>query len=89
VAFGGGTDISAVAEKFRSMPREAGTQGWFKRGRWTVEDEASCVSQKRWCAKIFYITSHTILGTKLFVVYLIFPFCFERQNGVTEGKDGL
>ena len=44
----------------------------FKRGRWTVDDEASCVSQTRRCAKIFYIVSHAILSSKLFVVYLIF-----------------
>ena len=58
-------------------------------GAWTVDDEASCVSQTRRCAKIFYIASHTILSSKLFVVYLIFSLCFERQNGVTEGKDGV
>ena len=62
---------------------------WFKRWRWTVDDEASCVSQTRRCAKIFYIASHMILSSKLFVVYLIFSLCFERQNGVTEGKDGV
>ena len=76
-------------KKIRSVPRETGAQVWFKRGRWTVDDEASCVSQTRWCTKIFYIASHTILSSKLFVVYLIFPLCFERQNGVTEGKDGV
>ena len=37
-------DISAVAKKIRWMPRETGAQVWFKRGRWTVDDEASCVS---------------------------------------------
>ena len=58
-------------------------------GAWTVDDEASCVSQTRRCAKIFYIASHMILSSKLFVVYLVFPLCFERQNGVTEGKDGV
>ena len=68
---GGEIDISAVAEKFRSVPRETGAQVWFKRGRWTVDDEASCVSQTRRCAKIFYIASHTILSSNLFVVYLI------------------
>ena len=26
---------------------------------------------------------------KLFVVYLIFSLCFERQNGVMEGKDDV
>ena len=53
---GGGReiDISAVAEKFHLMPRETGAQVWFKRGRWTVDDEVSCVSQTGWCAKIFY-----------------------------------
>ena len=86
---GGEIDISAVAKKFRSVPRETGAQVWFKRGRWTVDDEASCVSQTRRCAKIFYIASHTILSSKLFVVYLIFSLCFERQNGVTKGKDGV
>ena len=44
-------------KKFRSVPRESGAQVWFKRGWWTVEDEASCVSQTRRCAKIFYIAS--------------------------------
>ena len=86
---GGEIDISTVAKKFRSVPRKTGTQVWFKRGRWTVDDEASRVSQTRWCAKIFYIASHTILSSKLFVAYLIFSLCFERQNGVTEGKDGV
>ena len=57
--------------------------------QWTVDNEASRVSQTRWCAKIFYIASHTILASKLFVVYLIFSLCFERQNCVTEGKDGV
>ena len=47
------------------------------------------LSQTRRCAKIFYIASHMILSSKLFVVYLIFSLCFERQNGVTEGKDGV
>ena len=65
-------DISAVAEKFHSVPQETSAQVWFKRGRWTVDDEATCVSQTRRCAKIFYIASHTILASKLFVVYLIF-----------------
>ena len=74
---------------FLSVPRETGAQVWFKRGRWTVDDEASCVSQTRRCAKIFYIASHTILSSKLFVVYLIFSLCFERQNGVMKGKDGV
>ena len=69
---GGEIDISAVAKKFRSVPRETGAQVWFKRGRWTVDDEASCVSQTRLCAKIFYIASHMILSSKLFVVYLNF-----------------
>ena len=41
-------------------------------GAWTVDDEASCVSQTRRCAKMFYIASHTILSSKLFVVYLFF-----------------
>ena len=75
---GGGMyiDISAVAKKFRSVPRETGAQVWFKRGWGTVVDEASCVSQTRRCAKIFYIASHTILSSKLFVVYLIFFIMF-------------
>ena len=51
--------------------------------------ELDCVNQTRQCAKIFYIASHTILSSKLFVVYLVFSLCFERQNGVTEGKDGV
>ena len=71
-------DISPVAQKFRSVPRETGVQVWFKRGRWTVDDEASCVSQTRRCAKIFYIASHTILSSKLFVVYRIFSLFIER-----------
>ena len=86
---GGEIDISVVAKKISSVPRETGAQVWFKRGQWTVDDEASCISQTRQCAKIFYIASHTILSNKLFVVYLIFSLCFERQNGVTEGKDGV
>ena len=73
---GGEIDISTVAKKFRSVLRETGAQVWFKRGRWTVDDEASCISQTRWCAKIFYIASHTILSSKLFVVYLIFFIMF-------------
>ena len=85
----GGEVDSMVANFFRSVPRETSAQVWFKWGRWTVDDEASCVSQTRRCAKIFYIASHTILSSKLFVVYLIFSLCFERQNGVTEGKDGV
>jgi len=82
-------DISAMAKIFCSVPRETGGQVWFKRGPWTVDGETFCVSQARRCAKIFYIASHTILSSKLFVVYLIFSLCFERQNGVTEGKDGV
>ena len=92
MAFGGREgeiDISVVPKNFRSVPRETGAQVWFKRGRLTVDDEASCVSQTRRCTKIFYFASHTILYSKLFVVYLIFSLCFERQNGVTEGKDGV
>ena len=73
---GGEIDISAVAKFFRSVSRETSTQVWFKRGRWTVEDEASRVSQTRRCTKIFYIPSHTILSSKLFVVYLIFFVMF-------------
>ena len=46
---------SAVAKKFRTVPREIGAQVWFKRGRWTVDDEASYVSQTRRCTKILYI----------------------------------
>ena len=86
---GGEIDISAAANFFCSAPRETGAQVWFKRGRWTVDGEASCISYTRRCAKIFYIASHTIISSKLFVVYLIFSLCFERQNGVTEGKDGV
>ena len=55
-----------------SLQRETGVQVWFKHGRWTVDDEASSVSHTRGCAKIFYIASHMILTSKLFVVYLIF-----------------
>ena len=66
-------------KKNRSVPRENGAQVWFKQGWWTVDDEASCVAKTRRCAKILYIASHTIL----------FSLCFERQNGVTEGKDGV
>ena len=86
---GGEIDIFAVANFFCSMPRETSAQVWFKRGRWTVDDEASCIRQTRRCAKIFYIASRMILSSKMFVVYLIFLLCFERQNGVTEGKDGV
>ena len=89
VGGGGEIDISVVAKKIRSVPRETGAQVWFKRGRWTIDDEASCVSQTRQCTKIFYMASHMILSSKLFVVYLIFSLCFERQNGVTEGKDSV
>ena len=68
MAVGGGggreIDINAVEEKFRSVSRETGAQVWFKRWRWTVDEEASCVSKTRRCAKIFYITSHTILSSK-------------------------
>ena len=73
---GGEIDIFTVANKFRSVPRETGAQVWFMRGRWTVDDETFCVSQTRRCAKIFYIASHTILSSKLFVVYLIFFIMF-------------
>ena len=48
-------NISTVAKKFRLVPRETGAQVWFKRGRWTVDDEASCVSQTRWCARYFIL----------------------------------
>ena len=82
-------DISAVADYFRSVPRETGAQVWFKHGWWTVDNEASCVRQTRRCAKIFYVASHMILSSKLFVVYLNFILRFERKNGVTEGKDGV
>ena len=60
---GGEIDISAVEKTFRSVPRETSTQVWLKRGRWTIEDEASCVSQTRQCTKIFYIASHMILSS--------------------------
>ena len=73
---GGEMDISAVAKKISLVPRETGAQVWFKRGRQTVDDEASCVSQTRRCAQIFYIASHMILSSKLFVVYLIFFIMF-------------
>ena len=86
---GGEIDISAMVENFCSVSRETGAQVWFKRGRWTIDNEASCVSHTRRCAKIFYIASHTVLSSKLFVVYLIFSLCFKTQNGVTEGKDGV
>ncbi len=86
---GGEIDIFVVANFFHSVPRETGAQVWFKQGRWTIDDEASCVSQARQCTKIFCIASHTILSSKLFVVYLIFPLYFEIQNGVTEGKDSV
>ena len=76
---GGEIDISMVAKKICSVPRETGTQVWFKRGRWTVDDEASCISQTRRCTKIFYITSHTILASKLFVVYLIFHYVLKDK----------
>ena len=76
VGRGGEIDISVVAETFHSVLRQTGMQVWFKRGRWTVDDEASCISQTRRYAKIFYITSHTILSSKLFVVYLIFFIMF-------------
>ena len=72
-------DISAVAKKFCLVPRETGAQVWFKRGLWTVDDEASCVSLTRRCAKIFYIASHTILSSKLFVVYLIFHYVLKDK----------
>ena len=73
---GGEIDISAVAKKYCSVPRETSAQVWFKWGRWTVDDEASCVSQTRQCTKIFYMASHMILSSKLFVVYLIFFIMF-------------
>ena len=77
--FRGGQNISlGAARNWRAS--------MFKRGRWTVDDEASCVSQTRRCTKIFYIASHMILSSKLFVVYLIFSLCFERQNGVTRER---
>ena len=68
-----------MAEIFCSVPRETGVQVWFKRGRWTVDDEDSCVSQTRRCAKIFYIASHMILSSKLFVVYLIFHYVLKDK----------
>ena len=83
---GGEIDISAVAKIFRSVPRETAAQVWFKRGRWTVDDEASCVSQTRRCTKIFYIASHTILSSKLFVVYLIFFITFLKTKWCYRGK---
>ena len=52
---GGEIDISEVAKKIRSVPLETSAQVWFKQWRGTVDDEASCVSQTRQCAKIFYI----------------------------------
>ena len=73
---GGEIDISAVAKKFHSVPRETGAQVWFKQGRWTIDDKASCVSQTRRVPRYFYIASHTILSSKLFVVYLIFFIMF-------------
>ena len=72
-------DISAMAKKIRSVPREIGAQVWLKRGQWTVDDEASCVSQTRRCAKIFYIASRKILSSKLFVVYLIFHYVLKDK----------
>src|SRR6266516_4584606 len=36
---GGEIDISVVAKKIRSVPRETGAHVWFNRGRWTVDDE--------------------------------------------------
>ena len=78
--FRGGQKISlGAARNWRASVLQAGA----------VDDEASCITHTRRRAKIFYIASHTILSSKLFVVYLIFSLCFERQNGVTEGKDGV
>ena len=80
--FRGGKKISlGVARNWRASVVQAGAVDCRR--------EASCVSQTRRCAKIFYIASHTVLSSKLFVVYLIFSLCFERQNGVTEGQDGV
>ena len=80
--FPGGQKISlGAARNWRASVVQA--------GRWTEDNKTSCVSQIRWCTKIFYIASHMILSSKLFVVYLIFSLCFERQNGVTERKDGV
>ena len=55
---GGEIDISVVAKKIRSVSLETSAQVWFKRGRWTIDDEASCVTQTRRCAKIFYRIPH-------------------------------
>ena len=55
-------DISVLAEKFRLVPQETGAQVWFTRGRWTVDDKASCVSHTRRWANIFYITSVGFYG---------------------------
>ena len=68
-----------MAKTFLSVPRETGAQVWFKWGRWTIDDKSYCVSQTRRCAKIFYIASHMILASKMFVLYLIFSFCFENK----------
>lgn len=53
---------------FRSVPRETGVQVWLKPERWTVDDEASGIGHTCEFFKIFYITSHTILSNKLFVL---------------------
>ena len=75
----GEIDISVVAETFRLVQRETGVQVWLKRGRWTIDDEPSYVSQTRRCAKIFYIASHMILSSKVFVVYLIFHYVLKDK----------
>ena len=69
---GGEIDNFAVAKKIRSVPREIGAQVWFKRGRWSVDNEASYVSQTRRCAKIFYIASHMILSSLNYLWYTKF-----------------
>ena len=67
--FRGGRKISLGAARiWRASVVQA---GW-----WTVDDEASYVSQTRRCTKIIYMASHTILSSKLFVVYLIFFIMF-------------
>ena len=50
---GGEIDISAVAKKIRSVPRETGAQVWFKRGWLTIDDEASCVARQDGAPRYF------------------------------------
>ncbi len=92
-------NLCAFANRTEKLPQHVGAMSWHHAKfhdfqacfgfTWIKEINNNFIIASRAYFLQFYIASHTIFSSKLFVVYLIFSLCFERQNGVTEGKDGV